>query len=98
MEELLLLHPKRGLHLADKVRSFEKFHAALPAVFNVSKGIDIPIFVHALHQVGWSALWTPKRMRVQGCCLGSRNHGIDLCRFFHPVAAWIVDRSQWKRT
>jgi len=52
----LVLHQKRRLHLADKIRTSEKFHTALPAVFDVPKGINVPILVHALQKIRWPEL------------------------------------------
>ena len=57
---LLLLHLERRLHLADKVSPLEELHPTLAAVFDVSKGIDVSVFVHTLKEIRRTALLAPK--------------------------------------
>ena len=52
----LVLQQKRRLHLADEIRTSKKLHPALPAVFDVPKGINVPILVHALQKIRWPEL------------------------------------------
>jgi len=45
------MHPKRRFHLADKVRALEKLQPSSSAVFDVPKGVDVSVFVHALQKI-----------------------------------------------
>jgi len=58
---LLLLHPNRRFHRTDKVRASEKFYTALPAVFDVPKGVDVPVLVNAMQKIRGSTLVPPIR-------------------------------------
>jgi len=77
---LLVLHPKRRLHPADKIRSLEELHASLPAVLDVPKGVDVPILIHALQEIRGTALLSslllpPKAFDRIVCGI----HGCDSC-------------------
>ena len=72
--DLALLHLEGRLHLADKVSPLKELHPALAAVFDVSKGIDVSIFVHTLKEIRRTALLTPK------CTKGS-SFLIHVCSF-----------------
>ena len=61
---LLLLHLEGRLHLADKVSPPKELHPALATVFDVSKGINVSILVHALKQIRRAALLAPKCTKV----------------------------------